>query len=712
MPALDYIDLDLEIGRTATGYHAAITNSPAGQANADFVLPFAEYELDSLLLRLGGRRRSSRRVETDEMRAAKTFGGKLFNAVFSGDLKSCLATSQYAAEQQGNGLRVRLRLTNAPDLTDLPWEYLYDASRNRFLSLSVQTPLVRYLDLPERIRPLTIQLPLRILVMISSPNDYPPLDVEGEFARLNESLKGVLAQGLVTLTRLEEASLVALTRRLRRDEFHVLHFVGHGVFDERNQDGMLLLQDAGNKGRLVSAQYLGTMLHDHRSLRLVVLNACEGARTARADPFAGAAPSLVQQGIPAVIAMQFEITDQAAITFSQEFYSALVQGYPVDGALAEARKTIFADGNELEWGTPVLYLRAPDGSIFDVTQVAGHRPQGTGDAAAEAKRKAELKAQQDAEAKRQMEAETQRKAEEARAKREAEEQARRKEEIIAQQLLVRREKEAKHLTLDLAPGVTLELVRVPAGEFLMGSSDTESQEKDEKPQHKVYLDEFLIGKYSVTVAQFAVFVQATGHKTTAEAKGSGWVWTTGWKEIKGANWQHPRGPGSEAQQKANHPVTQVSWADAVAFCEWASKVTGRAVRLPTEAEWEKAARGTDGRIYPWGNTFDKNLLNSNDGGKGDTTAVGSYPGGASPYGALDMAGNVWEWVADWYAANYYTSSPRDNPKGPPSGSSRVVRGGSFSSDQGSVRCVYRIWFYLVRRSNYQGFRVASSPIRL
>jgi len=123
------------------------------------------------------------------------------------------------------------------------------------------------------------------------------------------------------------------------------------------------------RGRAVGGSDLGVLLHDERTLRLVVLNACEGARTSRTDPFAGTAQSLVQQGLPAVIGMQFEISDAAAITFSREFYSAVADGYPVDAALAEARKAIFAEGNPVEWGTPVLYLRAPDGRIFDIEAV-------------------------------------------------------------------------------------------------------------------------------------------------------------------------------------------------------------------------------------------------------------------------------------------------------------------------------------------------------
>ncbi len=135
-----------------------------------------------------------------------------------------------------------------------------------------------------------------------------------------------------------------------------------------------MLEDEAGRGRPLSGQYLGALLHDEETLRLVVLNACEGARTGTSDPFAGAAQSLVQQGLPAVIAMQFEVTDQAAITFSREFYSAVADGYPVDGALAEARKGIFATGNDVEWGTPVLYMRLPDGKVFDVARPAEKQP--------------------------------------------------------------------------------------------------------------------------------------------------------------------------------------------------------------------------------------------------------------------------------------------------------------------------------------------------
>jgi CHAT domain len=263
-----------------------------------------------------------------------------------------------------------LRLTETPELADVPWEFLHNATSNQFLSLSPDTPLVRYLDLPLAARPLAVTPPIRVLVMISSPTDFPQLDVAAEWDRLNSALHDLIERGLVSLTRLPSASLGSLQRPLRLSQYHIFHFIGHGGFDEQAQDGALLLEDARGRGRLVSGQDLGVMLTGHRSLRLVILNACEGARSSSSDPFAGVAQTLIQQAIPAVIAMQFEITDDAAITFAHEFYGAVADGYPVDAALAESRRAIFAQGNEFEWATPVLYMRSPNGQLFRLARTS------------------------------------------------------------------------------------------------------------------------------------------------------------------------------------------------------------------------------------------------------------------------------------------------------------------------------------------------------
>jgi len=363
---LSYLDFDLLFENLGEEYEARVLASPAGQAISRFTLPFGPVEIENLLLRVGRARRRVRRLESPEMEAARIFGSRLFTAVFNGEVLSCLRGSQAENARQGSGLRLRLRLSATPELGNLPWEFLYDPTRGQFLSLSTETPVIRYLELAQQIPPLPLHPPLQVLVMISSPQDYPQLDVEKEWARLNEALADLVARGLVALTCLDKATLGELQRLLRRGGYHIFHFIGHGAFDERSQDGVLLTEDEQGRGRLVSGFDLGTLLHDHRSLRLAVLNACEGARSSLNDPFAGSAQSLVQKGLPAVVAMQFEISDEAAITLAHELYGALADGFPADAALAEARKAVFAQDNDVEWATPVLYTRVPDTHVFQV----------------------------------------------------------------------------------------------------------------------------------------------------------------------------------------------------------------------------------------------------------------------------------------------------------------------------------------------------------
>jgi len=368
---LTYLDFDVLIERADQGaYRVRVVNAPAGPTpSSSFTVPFSQLELENFVLKIGRPRRVVRRVDEPETAAIKAFGSQLYRALFHDELEVNLLRSQSQATAMGMGLRLRLRLSDTPELAELPWEFLYDRSRNRFVCLSDRTPLVRFLEVPDPPRPLPVSPPLRVLVMISSPRDpsFAELDVEQEWAKLQGVLSGLEQAGLVHLERLETATLSALRQRLRRDDWHVLHFIGHGGFDPHAQDGVLVLEDQAGGSRLVTAQALGVPLHNHDPLRLVVLNACEGARSDPTDPFAGTAQTLIQQGIPAVVAMQFEITDPAAIAFTGELYAAVADGYPLDAALSQARQAIYTDVSEVEWATPVLYLRAPDGRIFDVT---------------------------------------------------------------------------------------------------------------------------------------------------------------------------------------------------------------------------------------------------------------------------------------------------------------------------------------------------------
>jgi serine/threonine-protein kinase len=261
-------------------------------------------------------------------------------------------------------------------------------------------------------------------------------------------------------------------------------------------------------------------------------------------------------------------------------------------------------------------------------------------------------------------------------------------------------------------------VFVPAGEFIMGSDSY-----NEIMSAPVSLDAFWIDQTEVTNAMFAQFVSATKYRTDAEKRGYAYVYQISSDDsakTSGANWQHPHGPGSNIKGMDQYPVIQVSWNDATAYCQWADQ------RLPTEAEWEKAARGTDGRLYPWGNqAWAGNLANfmdkqlnpayTVDDGHAGIAPVGSYPDGASPYGALDMVGNVAEWVADWYVDPYPQSEQTTtvvNPQGPATGESRVMRGGAWESNDendGEKRLASHRNYNLPHLSaDSAGFRCASS----
>jgi hypothetical protein len=323
-----------------------------------------------LVLKLGRTRSGTRAIRSEETEAARELGGKLFESVFGGEVRAALRSSlDEAQRQEGTGLRLKLRLQDAAELADLPWEFLYDPSLDRFLAQSNQTPIVRYIEMPERIKPLTLQLPLRVLVMVSSPDDpnYAKLDVALERSQLQTALDPLNRAGQVHVEWLEGASLSTLQRHLQGGPYHIFHYIGHGGFDQRTEEGVLVLEDEQRRGLLADAHRIGALLHDHRSLRLAVLNSCEGARNSRSDPFAGVATTLIRQGIPAVVAMQFEISDEAAITFAGEFYAALASGFPIDAAVAEARKAIYLRPNDVEWGTPVIFTRAPDGVLFELT---------------------------------------------------------------------------------------------------------------------------------------------------------------------------------------------------------------------------------------------------------------------------------------------------------------------------------------------------------
>jgi formylglycine-generating enzyme required for sulfatase activity len=237
------------------------------------------------------------------------------------------------------------------------------------------------------------------------------------------------------------------------------------------------------------------------------------------------------------------------------------------------------------------------------------------------------------------------------------------------------------------------MIEIPSGALLMGSNYGELAEQ---PVHRVDLPAFSIDRFETTNAEFAAFVSATDYRTDPEHSGVGWHWDQKWREIKGADWRHPHGPASSIKNLEQHPVVQVSWNDAETYCRWRGK------RLPTEAEWERTARGGGDRTYPWGNesprdgTHYRASYGSDEccrANAGDgyifTAPVGSFPLGRSPFGVEDMAGNVWEWVEDWFDPKFYRQSPSANPVNCTVRERKVIRGGGWGNNPYGLRSTLR-----------------------
>jgi hypothetical protein len=309
---------------------------------------------------------------------AKAFGDCLFRAVFKNTLRSlfdtCLAKNPK--------LCLRFDLSQAPELAALPWEYLYNSQRVKFFAQFPETPVVRLQQQLTPIVPLPVEPPLRILVMTSIPQGALTLDVAQELQAIKQGIQALSNQNLMTIELLPKATPEVLfdqldKARTAQKPFHIFHYIGHGAFDPQTNAGALLLEDENGTARLVTGDTLGAILYDFRdSLRLVVLNACEGARIAPTDSYSGFAQKVMQTAeIPAAIAMQFKISDKAAITFAEHFYTVLANGDPLEVALSRARLRLFMRSSQ-EWATPVMYLRAPDGYILKVEKPAPAPPIG------------------------------------------------------------------------------------------------------------------------------------------------------------------------------------------------------------------------------------------------------------------------------------------------------------------------------------------------
>ena len=308
---------------------------------------------------------STRRIMSDTEAAVQGVGVRLFDATFTGDIRTAYRTSAAVAAERGKGVQIALRL-DAPGLAALPWEALFDSETQAYLCL--KEPLVRHVPAPFSPPALTVTPPLKVLGMISSPAGLPALDVEAERGRLEEALRPHLDSGRVELHWLDDVSWTGVHDKLLEEEWHVLHFIGHGGYDTETDEGVLAFIGRNGRADYIPASRLADLLDEAEPTpRLVVLNSCQSGASGTIDLFSGTAAALAHSGIHAVAAMQYSISDDAAIAFARGFYKALAHGRGIDEAVRSGRIGILGlSRGTLEWITPVLYLRGEDTHLFDI----------------------------------------------------------------------------------------------------------------------------------------------------------------------------------------------------------------------------------------------------------------------------------------------------------------------------------------------------------
>lgn len=361
MASIQWQDFAIKIGlKRSEGYPIAVLDSPAGETppGVFFTLPWDEEESTQILFQL-------RRLST-KYAFFQDFGERLFDALFQGYVKARYDESLGLIAERGV-LRLRL-IIEAPELAILPWELLYDGERHEFLGLSEQISIIRHLAIGRPQKSLGVEHPLRVLVVMSSPKDLHPIAIERERELIAQTLAPLEAKNVVRTEFLEHATIETLRQKLK-ETFHVLHFVGHGRFD--NRGGCLLLEDTEGWSDELDSLVLGYLLPS--SVRLVLLNSCEGARGASGNVdkpthagFTGVAQALVEKGVPAVVAMQFKIVEQSARSLVREFYTELTKFQEVDQCISYARKALLSEwgSDYMDWATPVLFLRSKSGKIF------------------------------------------------------------------------------------------------------------------------------------------------------------------------------------------------------------------------------------------------------------------------------------------------------------------------------------------------------------
>ncbi|MFD5329379.1 CHAT domain-containing protein [Streptomyces sp. NPDC127092] len=341
--------------------------SECGEALIRVPAPYSETELQSTLSRVElalAKSYSSLLVRgaPAEERPVREFGERLTQTLFRNDILLQFDLCRREARKQGVPVRILLR-TNGPHIASIPWEYLVDPSRDDYLALRV--PIVRYLRLMNPVPPLPLTLPLRVLGISANPRDLPLLDGKGEERQISQALEQCSSDN-VDVHWLPGDQWQDLAKELRFGSWHVLHCVSHGGFDEERNAGYIQLSGADGTAKKIYASDFERLIADSPNLRLIVLNSCESAVSGSEDVFAGTAANLVRAGVPAVVAMQYEITDRAALVFASSFYERIAAGVPVDRAVTLAREDVKMNLDSLEWATPVLFLASDETRIFSL----------------------------------------------------------------------------------------------------------------------------------------------------------------------------------------------------------------------------------------------------------------------------------------------------------------------------------------------------------
>ena len=522
------------------------------------------------------------KMDPERQLAGDDLGERLYEAVFSGPVRE-LMEAHLPGRRAKEGLRLRLRLHKR--FSGWLWELFH--TRGSFLAMSVKTPVVRDLD-GKPFSVLRIAWPIRVLVVKCSPKGHPPLSTDQEMADIKAVLGWRETLGLVKVEQLKPPTLMALKQRIDAEQFHVLHFIGHGTL--QHDQGALVFEDADGKADSVDGKTLASLLVDAESLRLIVLNACHSAA------LGSVSEKLAKRGFPAVVGMQYPIFDDMALAFSRRFYGALARTRPVDWAVARGRQEMLAAGRGFGWTIPALFMSSSDGRLFRWRPSWG---------------------------------------------------------MVGALLLIplmlfgywrwRSEVSIPETVPEPAyarscppvEGLDMEFVWIPAGSFMMGS---EQGPKDEKPLHRVEISRpFCLGAHEVSQKE--------------------------WEAVMGTNSVDARHRGDDL------PVSSVSWEKVQEFLRRVNEKAGRnVVRLPTEAEWEYAARGPDRGLPASFNCL-------HDAREGLAPVRSLRP---NRWGLHYMQGNVWEWVQDRYAP-FYPKEPLADPQGPSSGEKRVKRGGGYDS---------------------------------